>query len=160
MNKQRWRGSILGLLLVALAAWGACHLLSGPSSSEGELIHDRLWVTDFPEAETDYAHDFFVTSGGEYGSFARYSMFRYEEEIFEYDREGETLRLFFPQSDRRVTVGYSITSCDDLPPYDLCIDLDENPWHGPRRYYSFRGDDEPDPERTRLQRRNQRTHRR
>ena len=50
--------------------------------------------------------------------------------------------MHFPQSDKNREVNFRISQCDDLPPFDLCLDLSENPWGGPRRYYGLADPDQ------------------
>ncbi len=37
-----------------------------------------------------------------------------------------------------------MTQCTDLHPFDLCLDMKENPWGGPTRYYGMRDESDSD----------------
>lgn len=139
---------VLGSLMIS-AIWGLVSLFTA-SNDEEELLFDRLWVTDFPEDEREFGHDFFVVRGQDFGFFSRSSMFRFEEELFEFELNNGSLELHFPQTGQTSTVPFEISDCNDLPPYDLCLDLEHNPWGGPRRYYSIQNDGD-DEGRARLQ---------
>lgn len=149
MTRSRWRRWVaLGLgaaLLLGLGALGSTCRRCDPGGGDPELIFGRAWMTPAPERETDWMHGFVVLREQRLGAFYRASYWRVEQELFEFDRDdGErVLRLRFPQDDRRATVRYDVRECDDMPPFELCLELDNNPWGGPRRYYAYRdGDDE------------------
>lgn len=128
----------LTLLVLGGLAYGAFHFIAGTQSEDDELlIFNRYWMSKVPETETDYFYDFFILVQANRGAFAKMSHYRFEEEIFEYERSGQTLEVLFPQTDRRQAIRYEITRCDDYPPYGLCLDLSKNPWGGPTRYYSY-----------------------
>ena len=65
-------------------------------------------------------------------------------EIFEYRREGPKADVRFPQDGRESHLEYTITACDELRPFDLCLDLADNPWGGPKRYYGLRDQESSD----------------
>lgn len=143
--KKTHRAAVVVLVIIGLSAsiWGVTALLSDDEVDD-ELLFDRFWITSVPERDTDFTHDLFVSRDYELGLFARFSNYRLEEELFEWERNGDQLRLRFPQEDRRASSSWQISRCDELPNFDLCLDLDENPWGGPRRYYgtSDDGDEE------------------
>lgn len=51
-------------------------------------------------------------------------------------RNDRDLEMTFLQDDERARTGFTIEHCDDEPPFDLCLTLDD-PARGPTRYYSF-----------------------
>jgi hypothetical protein len=72
------------------------------------------------------------------GVFQRASMYRFEAERFDCQRNKQELSLVFPQSGNQARMRYRIEPCNDRPPFDLCLLLDNNPWGGPKKYYAER----------------------
>ena len=75
------------------------------------------------------------------GVFQRASAYRLELERFDHQVEGNRIALHFPQSGKRAKVTFRITSCNDVPDFDLCLTLDNKLWGGPLRYYGQRNPD-------------------
>jgi hypothetical protein len=155
--KQRasMRSIIVGLALLAVA--GAWYLDRG-SGDGGEpdqeaargadpgLIADRVWVDSQPEKYTDYMQVLLVARGS-IGLFQKSSAYHATLELFQYRRHDAQMAFLFPQSGKKRETRFRIRTCNDLPPFDLCLELDHNPWGGPRRYY---GISDPDQERAEL----------
>ena len=116
--------------------------VSGARTEDPSLVLDRLWLDSKPEKYTDYTHIFFVISAAPFGIFQQSSAYRSVAELTEYKRKGDRLFMHFPQTDKSREVTFRISQCDDLPPFDLCLDLSENPWGGPRRYYGLADPDQ------------------
>lgn len=129
--------AILGLGVFGVYSW-----FSSSTDEDEELLYERFWMTEMPDQEREYTHEFYITRSAPYGLFLRASMFRLEEEIFEYQAEGRRLSLTFPQDGRQASLEARVSRCDDHPPFDLCLELSENPWGGPRRYFSFADEEE------------------
>jgi hypothetical protein len=102
------------------------------------MLLNRLWLEKVPESPTEYIQGSYVMSTPEVGIFQRASAFDYHLELFRYDLSAGKLKLTFPQSDKSFKITFTIKGCDDLPPFDLCLTLSENPWGGPKKYYGFR----------------------
>lgn len=156
MSRAHRSGRFAVVLLVAVSLAGAWYVRrhrgqpgDGPDSSAGaargedpSLILDRLWLDSKPEKYTDYTHLFFVISAAPFGVFQQSSAYRSVAELTEYKRKGDRLFMHFPQTDKNREVTFRIRHCDDLPPFDLCLDLSDNPWGGPRRYYGLADPDQ------------------
>jgi hypothetical protein len=156
MSRAHRSGRFAVVLLLVVAVGGAWyvrrhrgHRADGPDSSAGaarsedpSLILDRLWIDSKPEKYTDYTHLFFVISAAPFGVFQQSSAYRSVAELTEYKRKGDRLLMHFPQTDKKREVTYRIRRCDDLPPFDLCLELSDNPWGGPRRYYGLADPDQ------------------
>lgn len=132
-------------MVLALALAGLVVLVRGggqddaaPTTGDADLISDRLWVDSKPERYTDYVNALVVIDDVPIGLFQKASAYHMVLEVFEYKRAGNKVALEFPQSKKRRSFRYTVTRCDDLPPFDLCLTVNENPWGGPRRYYSTR----------------------
>jgi hypothetical protein len=111
-------------------------------AEDPSLVLDRLWLDSKPEKYTDYTQYFFVLSAAPVGIFQQSSAYRTVAELIEYKRKGDRLLMHFPQTDKKREVSYRVRRCDDLPPFDLCLDLSDNPWGGPRRYYGLADPDQ------------------
>lgn len=111
-------------------------------AEDPSLVLDRLWLDSKPERYTDYTHLFFVISAAPFGVFQQSSAYRSVAELTEYKRKGDRLLMHFPQTDKKHEVSFRISQCDELPPFDLCLDLSQNPWGGPRRYYGLADPDQ------------------
>ncbi len=156
MSRTRHSGrfALVALLCVAIAgAWYVRRNRShragqsdsradGARTEDPSLVLDRLWLDSKPEKYTDYTHIFFVISAAPFGVFQQSSAYRSVAELTEYKRKGDRLLMHFPQNDKTAEVSYRIRQCDDLPPFDLCLDLSQNPWGGPRRYYGLADPDQ------------------
>ncbi len=82
----------------------------------------------------------FVIDQQPFGAFQRASSWDYHFELFEYDQDGAKLKVTFPQTNKKAAFSYTIKGCD-VPPFDLCLTLTENPWGGPTKYYGFKDSD-------------------
>jgi hypothetical protein len=129
------------LAALALASAGGCSTLPGEDPS---LLIGRVWVESKPEKPTDYAHAAFLVHRPALGVFSRSSSYDFHFERFDYKRDGQRLDLTFPQTGRKAELTFTVTACDALPPFDLCLDLSANPWGGPKRYYGKRKQDDED----------------
>jgi hypothetical protein len=132
--------AILAAVVAALVVWRRGH--DGPSPLDSplaapSLIDGRVWVEKRPEKHTDYVHSAFFLSRANLALFDRASSYEVRFEIAELTRDGEKVRIFFPQTSRDTRATFRVTSCNSLPPFDLCLDLSDNPWGGPKRYYGF-----------------------
>lgn len=131
------------VFIVALAAgwWWYWSREGGPRkmvADDPSLIRDRTWVDSKPVKYTDYVHGFIAMSYVPIGFFAKASAYDLRAERFDFNGKGGTLRIVFPQSGKSAELSYTVSACNELPPFDLCLDLAENPWGGPRRYYGLR----------------------
>jgi hypothetical protein len=133
----------IGLAAAAMAVWFA----RGGEEVEGDfddergkdpsLLVDRLWLDSRPEKYTDFVHAMFALDGAPIGIFQKASSYQSTAELFEFKRRDAVLSIHFPQDGRKRQTKFRIRECNDLPPFDLCLDLASNPWGGPRRYYGI-----------------------
>jgi hypothetical protein len=135
------RAPFFALACLALAAAG-CSSRTG--DEDPALLIGRVWFETKPQQATDYVHGAYLLPRPSIGLFHRSSAYDFHFERFDYKRDGQKLALTFPQSGKKAEVGFTIKACTELPPFDLCLDLAENPWGGPRRYYATRQQDEDD----------------
>jgi hypothetical protein len=137
--------------LVVLFRGGGEEAAAPATSGDADLIADRLWVDSKPERYTDYVNALVVIEDVPIGLFQKASAYHMVLEVFEYKRAGNKVALEFPQSGKKRSFRYTVTRCDDLPPFDLCLTVNENPWGGPRRYYSTRDGNAAGPELEQLE---------
>jgi hypothetical protein len=138
------RTLLIILILVLLAYLGWKYLWPKDDGGDREaqrdnaaLILDRVWVDSNPQKYTDYVQAMLMLSDIPMGVFQKASAYRVELELFEFTRKGHKVGLHFPQDERSGDFKFKIRSCDELPPFDLCLDLTRNPWKGPKRYYGL-----------------------
>lgn len=127
-------------LATALAATvaltlGAC---SPEAGEDPALLTGRMWLEKKPDKPTDHVHGAMFLPRPSLGLFQRSSAYDFHFERFDYKRDGAKVELTFPQTGKQAELTYTIKACDSLPPFDLCLELSENPWGGPRRYYGKR----------------------
>jgi len=143
----------IGLVIVGLAlTWFFTGRQDGDDSASSEhsdpaLLLDRVWVDSKPEKYTDYTHVMLALSHAPIGIFQKASAYQATTELFEFKRRDALIGVHFPQSGTKRETAFRIHECSDLPPFDLCLELAQNPWGGPRRYYGLT---DPDQERAEL----------
>jgi len=141
-RSRTWLILLLILVLAAVAWWwfhrgAATERRAGVTREDPRLLLDRVWIDSKPERHTDYVQAMLMLSDAPIGAFQKASAYHAEIELFEHHRDGAQVKLHFPQSDRTGRFSYQVSRCDELPPFDLCLTLSDNPWKGPRRYYGL-----------------------
>jgi hypothetical protein len=137
-------GLVVVVVVILAAVWwwrrGADQAPDQAALDRGEdptLLLDRIWIDSKPEKYTDYTHVMLTLSGAPIGIFQKSSAYQVTAEFYEYRRRQNRLMVNFPQTGTRREVSYRVHRCDELSPFDLCLDLSENPWGGPLRYYGL-----------------------
>lgn len=146
-SRKLWIGAVVALLVGTLYVRSGddgqdTREVSDEPGSDPALLLDRLWLDSKPEKYTDYTHVMFAVSYAPIGIFQKASSYQATAELYEFKRRDGRLSIHFPQTGSRHEVTYKIRTCDELPPFDLCMDLSENPWGGPRRYYALADQDQ------------------
>jgi hypothetical protein len=128
------------LAAIAILAVGAWRLLTSPAPADDDpsLVLDRAWLDKKPEKYTDYVQAFYASRYAQTAVFQKASAYDYHIELAAFRRDAKKLSLTFPQTDRSADITFSVKACDDLPPFDLCLDLNDNPWGGPKRYHGMK----------------------
>jgi hypothetical protein len=137
-NAAKWILLILLILLIYLGwRWWNGGFDDDARAERGDpaLLFDRIWIDHIPESRVEYVHFFVALSDHPIGVFQKSSEYRVEAEFFAYSRKDRALKVHFPQTRTSKSFRYKIDECDDLPPFDLCLELSKNPWGGPKRYY-------------------------
>jgi hypothetical protein len=141
------RRLLVAALAIPLVGYGACRALRGSPSPlvDQSLLFDRAWLEREPEQATDYVHAMWVAKRPAQGVFFRGSSYDMRIERIDYDRSEAKLDLRFPQTGKKASVRFKITECKEKDAFDLCLDLSENPWGGPKRYYGLSSQDDARP---------------
>lgn len=130
----------LGVL--AVGAWR----LAGHSApaDDPSLVLDRAWFDKKADKYTDYVQAFYASRYAKTAVFRKASAYDIHLELATFRRDEQKLVFAFPQTGRTAETTFTVRACNELPPFDLCLDLSENPWGGPRRYYGMKDQDEDD----------------
>lgn len=122
-------------LLAIAAAVGARGSAQPEPFGNPRAVLGRVWFDRLPEKLTDEAQVWIWFGGGigihETGSYWRTSM-----DVFEFERQGDKLSMTFLQDKKTAESRFTIASCSEKPPFDLCLDL-KNALGGRTRYYGF-----------------------
>jgi hypothetical protein len=118
---------------------GRDELAASHDDQPADLLFDRAWIDHTPSEPTEFAEVLIVQNDDQhFGVFLKGSAYRLELEVFKYRASGRQVKMRFPQTGKRADVRYRIEECDELPPYDLCLTIDKNPWGKARRFYAER----------------------
>lgn len=145
MAPMKRRRALIALPALGLLAYGALRALGPggtPAAEDPSLVANRVWIDSRPQKYTDYANAMYVVGYAAFGIFEKASAYDLRMERFDYRRDGGTLKVHFPQSGRSAEIKFTIRSCDELPPFNLCLELDQNPWGGPKKYYGLLSEDD------------------
>ena len=110
-----------------------------PAAAPRDLLN-RIWFDNLPEKRTDEITIALFLGGG-IGIFDTGSAYRSTFEMFEFERKSAELDFVLLHDKKRATVKYTITDCDEKPPFDLCLALEGNP-RGPKKLYGFAYDED------------------
>jgi hypothetical protein len=145
---SRSRTKLLVVFLASVIVVVGLRLFRGRASSttvdglDESLIDGRAWVEGRPDRLTDYVHAAFFVSRVNFGIFERASAYDMRLEFFDLSRQKGVLKIHFPQTKKDANVTFTVKECSDKPPFDLCLDVNDNPWGGPKRYYGFQKTDD------------------
>ena len=139
------RTKLVVVALAALATLGALRLArhrtggasNEPRAADESQLDGRVWVEGRPDRVTDYVHSAFFFSRANFGVFERASAYDMRLEFCDLTKKDGKLKLFFPQTKKSAETSFTVKECSEKAPFDLCLDLGENPWGGPKRYYGF-----------------------
>lgn len=133
-------GAALVALVVAMLSTSPGHHDADLTDRPARLLLNRPWFDHYPENARDEVGVWIWLAGG-IGLTERGTAWRTSFEIFEFERHGSQFEMRFLQDGEEARTRFTIESCDELPPFDLCLTLDASP-RGPQRYYSFGGGDD------------------
>jgi hypothetical protein len=104
------------------------------------LIVERLWLDSYPQEPTDKLAIWLFLDNG-FGIFRTGSSLRFVVDVVSHDRSGDRLSVTILEENKKKETRYSIKSCDDKPPFDLCLTF-ESPPLGPAKLYGFKDETE------------------
>jgi hypothetical protein len=103
-------------------------------------ILGRVWFDALPEKSTDNVQ-LWIWLGGGIGLHETGSYFRFNLDLFDFERQGDKVLMTYLQDKKKVDTKFTIKPCDDKPPFDLCLDL-ANELGGRKRFYGFGANDD------------------
>ncbi|MCC6557569.1 MAG: hypothetical protein IT372_31845 [Polyangiaceae bacterium] len=109
-------------------------------SANPRLILGRVWFDRYPEKRNEDVK-IWIFLGGGVGLFESGSAYRSSFDVFDFERQGDKVSMTFLHDRKTAETKFTVRACDDRPPFDLCLDLQDSP-RGPRTYYGFGSDDE------------------
>ena len=133
--------AFLACLLAAISLRFACGHAE-PAAKDPRLVLGRVWLDRLPNGPRD-DRELWVFLAGGIGIHEKGSWFRSTIEIFDFERQGGSLAITFLHDKSKARTKFTVASCDDKPPFKLCLMLDDPP-RGPKKLYSFDDDDEMD----------------
>jgi hypothetical protein len=113
---------------------------SVPSPQEPRTVLNRVWFDRYPRKATDEIKLMLFLAGG-IGVHQAGSAYRSANDVFDFERQGDLLSLTFLHDRKAASTRFVVTSCDEAPPFNLCLDMPNSP-RGPRRYYGFGHDED------------------
>jgi hypothetical protein len=105
-------------------------------------ILNRLWFDKLPRRRSDETDMWIFFSGG-IGLEDKGSYFRSTFDLFELERQKDSLDIVFLHDKKKAQTKFTVKSCDEKPPFDLCLVLD-TPLKGVSKLYSWGDDDDMD----------------
>lgn len=135
---------VLGASLTLLVSAGrglAHHESDAPiQAEEGREILGRMWLDRWPESAKTQTNFLLFMAGG-IGLHEEGAAYKFSIEVFEFERKSKRIEAKFLDDGAKKDVDFTIERCSDLPPFDLCLRLQDQ-FRGPRTYYSFAREDE------------------
>jgi hypothetical protein len=104
------------------------------------LLLERPWFDKLPEAPSEKFSAWLLFDDG-IGLYREGSSFRFQMDIVSHERKGEQLTVVTLDDNKKKETRFSITSCSDKPPFDLCLTFAQAPL-GPTKLYSFKDSDQ------------------
>jgi hypothetical protein len=137
---------LVALGLVLVIAWVALGRrrsdIEAQAPKDPRSILSRVWFDHYPAGRADDTQ-IWIFLGGGIGLYEKGSMYRASYDIFEFERQGSKLEIKFLHDEKDAATKFQVTSCDEKPPFDLCLTFDDPP-RGPKKLYSWGDDDERD----------------
>ena len=120
------------LALIALATGGSAK--QEPLGSPRAVL-GRVWFDRYPDKATDEIQ-VWIWFGGGIGIHETGSYYRTTFDAFEFERQGDKLAMVYLQDKKTAETRFTVTACEEQPPFDLCLDL-ADALGGRKRYYGF-----------------------
>ncbi len=131
---------LLALALISTAAYGAWNLRGHDKvtqESDGALVLDRIWIDHLPKTEKDMINVFVAITEQPFGVFQETSQWKGNFELFNYEANGDEIRIVYPQNGDKDKVKTDAKRCSEKG-MDYCLEL-KGASRGVKRYYSMKG---------------------
>ncbi len=132
------------LLVVALASTAAVTAWTwtrddapAPAVTDSKLALNRLWIDHIPRNERDTIQVFVALNNEALGVFQALSQWKGAYEVFQFELQGDELRLVYPHNGDKEKVAVKARTCDEKG-FDYCLDL-KGASRGVKHYYSLEG---------------------
>ncbi|EYF08267.1 hypothetical protein [Chondromyces apiculatus] len=140
--------ALFSMVLLVLAGASALLATALGSTSEADpaeraeneagsprAILSRIWFDKYPQKRNEEVQVLIFLAGG-IGITEKGSSYRYAVDVFEFERQGDKVSLKFLHDKKAAETKFTVSACDEKPPFDLCLDLENSPF-GQKRYYGF-----------------------
>jgi hypothetical protein len=129
MSKQR--NKVIALALAGacgFGVWKAGQALLGDDEAQGtKHAVNQLWIDHVPRDDRDMITHFVLIDHpqGQFGAIGHSSQWRHIIDVFRWQLQRDTLRMFFPQERARAQVQIETWRCEgEAPaPFELCMKL-------------------------------------
>lgn len=130
--------ALFGVAIASLAVYGGTQLLGSSDEVKGDkLVIDRIWIDHLPKNERDMTNVFVAISEQPFGVFDANSRWKGQFELFQYEANGNEMRLFYGQTGEKEKIKVKATECN-VGGWDFCLEIDGNS-RGVKKYYSMEG---------------------
>ena len=132
---------VLAVLVVATVAFVAVRRGGNDSTEsadavvENKLVVDRIWIDHIPRNDRDTFQLFVAITEQPFGIFQATSQWKGQYELFQYEMNGDELRLVYGQDGSKDKVKARARKCDEKG-MDYCLEL-SGASRGVKKYYSM-----------------------
>jgi hypothetical protein len=141
--KYRHNAALFGAVALGAFLLGrAARTIEPAEPKDPRSILGRVWLDKLPKNSRKDRELWIFLAGG-LGIHEKGSWFRVTLDIFDFERQGNKITLTWLQDKKKAQSKFEIASCDDKPPFTLCLTLDDPP-RGPSKLYSFSYDEDFD----------------
>ena len=121
---------ITGLAALCLLGVAVDHQQCEEEVARGKgLLANRVWIDHMPTSSRDFTASLVLIQHrkGRVGALSRASQWRARIEGMRWARDGDRLRVHFPQDDVRSEVTVRVWRCEDEAPrpFELCLELSD-----------------------------------
>lgn len=127
---SKQRNKLIAIALAGACAYGAYEAgkcMFGSEAQGTEYAVNQVWIDHVPQDDRDMiAHMVLIDHRqGQFGAIGRSSQWRHMIDVFRWQLDRGTLRVFFPQDRVRGEVGVRTWECKgEAPaPFELCMEL-------------------------------------
>ena len=115
--------------------WHGHH--AAPAQTQADsLVSNRIWIDHIPKNQRDVIQAFAMLDEEAFGVFNASSSWRGQFEAFRFEKQGDELRVVYPQTGDKEKITARARKCD-VKDFDYCLELDGG--KGAKKYYSREG---------------------